>query len=140
MLAGLRKGTETIKLRAENNFINFLCPICDKIILIKPYDNRSTCSIECGIIFNQENATKALVLANEKNLEKFNEISDKRKLKIIEWVNLNKDKFTNIKFNNLSFLQELSEYLDVKDIRTVMKVFKITSKKVFIEELKKYLN
>lgn len=40
MLEGLRKGTETIKNRTLENYIEKVCPNCNQTFKIKPYEKK----------------------------------------------------------------------------------------------------
>lgn len=69
MSAGLKKGTETIKRRAKENYIETTCVICGKLMKQKPYEHiNKCCSKEC-VIELQKLHNPGLEAANKRNKE-----------------------------------------------------------------------
>lgn len=135
MLAGLRKGTETVKEQAKNNFILHTCPVCGKTFKTKNWNSHIYCTPKCVAIANKdkllENSRKA-ALVNHSRYEE----ARKEKLEIIrEWAIEHKDALSSVKFNNLTLLDELMPLVSVKDYRSLAKILKVTSKRDTVREL-----
>lgn len=141
MREGLRKGTETVKQRALENYIEVECPQCHKMIKCKPWETkvRKYCSRECAIKAEHENTIKRLQLANQVNAENYSKIKDERYSLILEWLKNNKELVLNCKMNKLTFLNELANYIGVKDTRTVGKVLGVSGKRDIINKLKELI-
>ena len=141
MLTGLRKGTQTVKQKAKENFIEHICPICGKIFKTKNWDSHVYCSLECANKANIANGIcyEHLKLANERNKEKYSKDKEKRLSLIYKWVNNNVDIIINAKFNNLRFLDDLCSFINVKDTRTLGKVLDVKYKKEILVKLKEII-
>lgn len=136
MYNGLIKGTETIKQRALNNIKYGICKNCKKEFTYKKDYHIMFCSKECRIEYFKCN--KGLNKANEINKKAYKDTSYIIKNKIIEWCINNKDYFINIKYNNLSnIFNALKKVSNLKDERSIMKIFGFTKRKDFIKELSK---
>ena len=83
MLEGLRKGTETCKLRAANNFVKVICPMCGKEFNKKPYEHKVYCSLQCASK-DPVNYSKGLERANKANIKKQKDKVNNLTPKIIE--------------------------------------------------------
>lgn len=141
MKEGLRKGTETVKQHALENYIEVECPQCHKIIKRKPWEAKvhKYCSRECAIKAEHKNTMERLQLANQVNAENYSKIKDERYTLILEWLKNNKKLVLNCKMNNLKFLNELASYISVKDTRTVGKVLGVSGKRDIINKLKELI-
>ena len=120
-----------MKDRSKNNFIEWKCPICGKIIKLKPHKTkgRKTCGDKkclnknCGWETGITNAKKTI---HENNLKRKEII----KQDIIRWVLDNKELVNNCPYNSitktLSGLQEIiSEKYEIKDLRSIFICFKV---------------
>lgn len=141
MLAGLRKGTETIKQKAAENFIEHVCPVCEKLFKTKNWDSHTYCSLECANKDNIEKGiyVKGLIAATKKNKEIYSKIKNERLNLIYSWLEHNYVLVLNAKLNNLKFLDNLCEYIGVKDTRTLGKVLDVKSKREIINKLKEII-
>lgn len=141
MREGLRKGTETVKQRALENFVEVKCPQCHKIVKRKPWETKvyKYCSRECAIKADHDNAIKRIQLASQVNAENYSKIKDERYSLILKWLEGNKGLVLNCKMNKLTFLNELADYIGVKDTRTVGKVLGVSGKRDIINKLKELI-
>lgn len=141
MREGLLKGTETMKKKALENFVDFECPHCHKIIKLKPFEakQRTYCSQECSQQARHEEMSKQIQDVIELNKHNYLKLVDNRVSLIIEWLKQNSEKIINCKLNNLKFLSELAEYIGVKDTRTVGKALGVSGKKDIILKLKELI-
>lgn len=141
MREGLRKGTETCKLRAQENFVDFECPYCHKIIKLKPWEarQRKYCSQECSQKARHEETLKNIQLATKVNIENYSKVREERLEKIKEWLKDNKQLVLNCKLNKLTFLNDLADFVGVKDTRTLGKVLNTSGKKDIIVKLKELI-
>ena len=64
MLNGLRKGTETVKEKSKLNFIEHVCPICNRIFKTKNYNSHKYCSLQCANIDNVNNIKGKVINSN----------------------------------------------------------------------------
>jgi hypothetical protein len=142
MREGLRKGTETVKQRALENFVDFKCPVCHKVIKLKPWEakQRIYCSRECSKEARHEEIIKSAKLATQVNIENYSKIKDERYSLIKEWIKDNKELILNCKMNKLTFLNDLAKFIGVKDTRTVGKVLGVSGKRDIINKLKELIN
>ena len=141
MRKGLRKGTETVKQRALENFVDFECPVCHKIIKLKPWEakQRTYCSQECSQKARHEEVIEKAKLATQVAMENYAKIKDKRYSQILEWLKSNQELVLNCKMNKLTFLNDLAEFIGVKDTRTVGKVLEVSGKRDIINKLKELI-
>lgn len=141
MLAGLRRGTETVKQKAEENYIEHICPTCGKSFKTKAWDSHVYCSLECSNKANIENGicAKNLELANTKNKEKYLSKKEERLHLINKWLESNSELVLNAKLNNLRFLDGLCNYIGIKDTRSLGKVLDVKYKKEIIGKLKEII-
>ena len=136
MLEGLRKGTETCKMKSEYNYIQKICPICGNIFKFKPYDRpKKYCSRECSKIALKDFCRENCKIATNSIMQEYEKEREKRYSLICEWVRNNTNILANISMNNLTFLQDLAEYIGVKDVRTVAKVLGLKYKKELAKAL-----
>jgi hypothetical protein len=141
MREGLRKGTETIKQRALENFVDFECPVCHKVIKLKPCEakHRTYCSQECSQKARHEEVIEKAKLATQVNMENYAKLKDERYNLILKWLHDNKELVLNCKMNRLNFLNDLAEFIGVKDTRTVGKVLGVSGKRDIIIKLKELI-
>jgi group I intron endonuclease len=137
MLNGLRKGTQTVKDKAASNFIDFTCPTCGKVLKLKPWQakNRKFCSNSCNLSY--ENGLNS---ANVANTVKYENTKQTRLKLLKEWCLNNEDLILNCKLNKLSFLQDLCDYIGVKDQRSLAKVLNLKGRKETIIYLRNIIN
>lgn len=88
MREGLRKGTETVKQRALENFVDFECPYCHKIIRVKPWEAKSKkyCSKECADKAKVGVRRDSLVIATIVNSINYSATKENRFKLILEWL------------------------------------------------------
>lgn len=141
MLEGLRKGTETVKLRASKNFIDFECPYCHSIIKIKPWDSRKYCSKECANKAEAKVRKGFLQKATDKNIEAYNNIKEERFELVLTWLKIkeNKEAVINCKMNKLTFLSDLCSFIGVKDARSLAKVLNVNGRKNSVIKLRELI-
>lgn len=146
MLEGLRKGTEKWQEICQNKKIEFICPICKKILKLTPYElkNRKTCGDPyCKNEFAKINDTfcKGLNKANEVNAFKYKEKSEEVKNFVIQWAIENRDVVNNCPKNKIvtslcDLINEVNNKFNIKDIRSISKsCCETTSKIKFLEWL-----
>lgn len=135
MLAGLRKGTETVKRKALENYIEHICPVCGKTFKTKKWNAHKYCSIQCANEHLKDTLIEKSNLGVLKIKEKYSKTRDSRINLIKEWVRNNKDVVLNAKLNNLKFLKELSLYIGVKDTRSLGKVLEVKYRKEILGKL-----
>ena len=80
------------------------------------------CSYECACVGEHDNAMQNLKLADKINSENFEKERKERCIKLFEWLRGNIDIVINAKFNNLTFIKYINEYIGIKDDRTTAKV------------------
>jgi len=140
MLEGLRKGTETCKQKALNNFKIAQCIVCNSEIKYRPMDFRRApkyCSKECKDADRLVIAKNASDKAKKQLQIKYQKIDEEIKSKVYDWIK-STTLLTNISYNNLSdIFKELSEITNLKDARSIMRSFGFTSRKKFVKELSK---
>lgn len=141
MREGLRKGTETVKQRALENYVDFECPVCHKVIKLKPWEakQRTYCSQECSQKARHNEIIEKAKLATQVNIENYEKVKDKRLELIKEWLNKNSDLVLNCKMNKLTFLNDLASFVGVKDTRTIGKVLGVSGKRDIINKLKELI-
>lgn len=138
-----RKGTDTVKEQAKNNFVDWKCPICGKIIKLKPYQikDRKTCgNQEC---INKSHSWEKGVLSAKESIHKDNlERKEIIKEDIIKWVLKNKDIVDRCPYNNitktLSDLQKMIfDKYRLKDLRSIFICFNAKNRHELLDKLKK---
>ena len=141
MKNGLRKGTKIIKQRALENFVDFECPVCHKIIKLKPWEakQRTYCSQECSQKARHEEVIEKAKLATQVTIKNYAKIKDKRYSKILEWLKSNQELILNCKMNKLTFLNDLANFIGVKDTRTIGKVLGVSGRRDIINKLKELI-
>lgn len=141
MKKGLRKGTKIVKQRALENFVDFECPVCHKIIKLKPWEakQRTYCSQECSQKARYEEVIEKAKLATQVAIKNYAKIKDKRYSQILEWLKSNQELILNCKMNKLTFLNDLANFIDVKDTRTIGKVLGVSGRRDIINKLKELI-
>lgn len=135
MREGLRKATETWKQKSMERKIKHICPVCGKEFYTANWDSHKYCSLECANKDLKDVAISNLEKANQVNKEKYQK-SKKEKLPLIEeWVKNNSTYLENVKWNKLTFVQELCDYINVKDHRTVAKLLEVSNKRDLVKKL-----
>ena len=133
MRAGLTKATQIWIEKSKLNIVERECPICHKIFKCKPYEKKIYCSCKCGGY--SEKTLAASKKASEKNIQNYQDSLPSKIEKIETWVKENTHLFENVKMNRITFLNDLCEYLDVKDQRTVAKMLGLTGRKELVKKL-----
>ena len=141
MLAGLQKGTETIKQKALENYIEHECPVCNKIFKTKNWNSHKYCSLECAnkdLKHTLKEKSKLGVLTIK---EKYSKTQQNRLSLILEWLSIkeNENLVYNAKLNDLKYLNNLAEYVGIKDPRSLAKVLGVKNKKDTHNRLKEIL-
>lgn len=134
MRDGLAKATEVWKQKAANYFDERTCPVCGKVFKCKPYKKKKYCTLECA---NRDPNcyTKGITNARKAVMDRYNaSIPEKIEL-IYEWVKNNKSILENVKMNKLTFLNDLCDFLNIKDQRTVAKIFGLKGRKELVLKL-----
>lgn len=141
MREGLRKGTETVKQRASENYVNFECPVCHKVLKLKPWEakQRTYCSQECSQKARHDEVIEKAKLATQVNIENYEKVKDERLELIKKWLNENSELVLNCKMNKLTFLNDLASFVGVKDTRTIGKVLGVSGKRDIINKLKELI-
>lgn len=142
MLDGLRKGTETIKNKAGQTLSPWKCPVCERTLMLLPYEikSRKYCSNECSTKDNTWG--KGVINGAEKSHKNNVEFKKIVKQDIIEWVLNNQDCVINCPYNKivttLSGMMDmlLSKY-NIMDIRSIFICFNVNNRKELLNELKK---
>lgn len=141
MLEGLRNGTETCKEKARNNYKTIFCKECSCAIKYRPMDVKSTpsfCSKICYKTYMKKCAKIASNKASEKIMIEKKNRNKKLQVKIDYWCKKYFKDFKNLALNNLQPLfTELSKLTNLKDARSIMAIYGITSKRKFFKELSK---
>lgn len=142
MLNGLRKGTETIKERAKDNFVEFVCPVCKNTYKMKQWEinGRKTCSLKCAAQMNYDSNTQHLKELSKTNRYKTQQERYKIKQFVMQWALDNKDIILNCPLNKITtqlnpLLEIIEEQYKIKDFRSVMACFDINSRKQFVLHL-----
>ena len=139
MLSGLRKGTEVVKEKAKDNFVTFVCPVCNKSYKMKQWEAnyRKTCSLKCAAQINYDKNVEHLKIISEMNHQ--TKLNERNKIGefIINWAKNNKDVVLNCPLNNITtqlkpLMTEIEEKYHIKDMRSVMLCFDLTSRKDFV--------
>lgn len=143
MKEGLRKGTETVKLKAMENFVDFECPHCHKIIKVKPWELKSKkyCSQKCANEAEADKRREFLQKATIKNIETYNSIKKERFNLILDWLKLeeNQNIVLNCKMNKLTFLNGLCSFIGIKDPRSLAKVLDVSNRKDIVIKLRELI-
>lgn len=145
MLNGLRKGTEAMKLKAEDNYVDFICQVCGEHKKLKLWEakNRKTCSIKCS--------RKLIKDKNDEHLHNLRKMQDKEicaqrediKNFILSWAKNNKDIIQSCPSNKISamlspMLELIYNNFNIKDMRTITICLGTNSRKEFLSLLKDY--
>lgn len=136
MLNGLRRGTKTMKERASKNYIEHICPVCGKTFRTKNWDSHTYCSLECANKKLKSSLLYKSELGVAKIKERYSSVKEDRLTLIKEWLNTNKDIVIQAKLNNLKFLNDLAQFIGVKDTRSLGKVLGVKYRKDILLELK----
>lgn len=141
MLLGLRKGTETVKQKSIENYIEHECPICHKIFKTKNWNSHIYCSKECSAIALKPTLKEKSELGTKAIREKYKSTKENRYNLILEWLKNkeNIDLVNNAKLNDLKYLNSLAEYIGIKDTRSLGKVLDVQYKKDIHNKLKEIL-
>lgn len=141
MLEGLRKGTETVKQRANLNYEDRACLNCGKVFRVKPWRKKKYCCSSCASEHLNNNGVlkQYLQKASEINKQTFAETQDRRYSLILEWLKDHKDEVMNCKMNSLGFLKDLEAYIGVKDARTLAKVLEVSGRKNTVYKLRELI-
>lgn len=134
MLNGLRKGTEVVKQKGAENYITRKCIYCNSEFKCKPYDNKKYCSLKCANS-DPSHYLIGVKAASLKIQKQYQDSLPSKLTHIKEWVSKNKTLLQNVKMNNLTFIQDLCAFLDVKDHRTVAKMLNVKNKKDLVTKL-----
>lgn len=134
MRSGLEKATQKWIEICKSKRVYRKCLTCGKEFETTPKSKKRFCNGKCATSFPEfveKRNLGAIRLVEKRNSDfKLNNIP-----KIHEWIRLNKHVFDNIKWNNLKFLQDLCNYIEVKDHRTVAKILDCSYKKELVKKL-----
>lgn len=141
MKEGLRKGTESVKQKALQNYKQTICKNCNAVFMYRPCDKKGFvpkfCSDECLQYFLKYKSKQNLQKASLVNKQNKDINREKCKQLILTWLP-NFKKYKNLSKNKLTPLfDELTNLIGYKDHRTVMTIFGFTSRKLFFNELSK---
>lgn len=142
MMDGLRKGNETIKEMAKNNYKTVVCKKCGKEFTYRPMDTKGYkpkfCSNECMQLFFKTDCLANLEAAAKVNKEKYEIIDRENKEKIDNWCKEHIKEYKDIPMNKLTpIFKELSKITGLEDARSIMRIYGFTSKRKFVTELLK---
>lgn len=135
MRAGLEKATEKWKETSKEKRIKHICPVCGKEFETANWDSHKYCSLECANKDLKDVALSNLEKANQVNKEKYQKHKEEKIPQIKEWVKNNSHFLENVKWNKLTFVQDLCDYINVKDHRTVAKLLGVSNKKELVKKL-----
>lgn len=135
MKVGLEKATERWKEISKENRIKHICPVCGKEFETANWDSHKYCSLECANKDLKDVALSNLEKANQVNKEKYQKHKEEKIPQIKEWVKNNSHFLKNVKWNKLTFIQELCDYINVKDHRTVAKLLGVSNKRDLVKKL-----
>ena len=124
MLKGLIKGTEIVKEKASKNYIT------------QNWNSHTYCSIECANKALKSSLLYKSKLGVTKIKENYSLIKKYRLDLIKEWLISNRNIVIQTKQNNLKFLNDLAQFIGVKDIRSLGKVLGVKYRKDILLELK----
>lgn len=140
-----RKGTETVKKQAKLNYIEWICPVCGKVLKLKPFEtkNRQTCgAASCKVAMGtwKKGIDKAKETLHKKNIENKTQIKNE----IVEWVLNNKEIVYSCPYNKISStLSELHDMIfdkfNIKDWRSVYICFDVKNLKELLDKLKEII-
>lgn len=143
MLDGLKKGTQTVKERARDSFIEYICPVCKTSYKMKQWEvnGRKACSLKCAAKVDFDKKLEHLKEITEINYQKKLQERNEIKQLVLQWIYENKETILNCPLNKITMqlqplLSIIEEKYNIKDIRSVMLCFNITSRKEFILYLK----
>jgi hypothetical protein len=139
MREGLRKGTETMKQKGAKNVEERECPICHNKFICKPWEKKIYCNNSCASK-DEKTYMKGLNAAKEANAKQIAEKDSKNIERVKEWVINNKDLLINVKYNKLTFLSDLANYLNLKDVRSVQRIFNAKNRKELVNKLIEIMN
>ena len=146
MRNGLRKGIETIKERAKENFVDFTCPVCQRPFKMKQWETngRKTCSLKCAAKLNYNTNKQHLQTLSELNHQKTLQQRNAIKDVVINWATNNQEIVLNCPFNKITtqlqpLMDIVQEQYNIKDLRSIMLCFDITSRKKFILYLQNFI-
>lgn len=135
MREGLKKATETWVQQCKDARIKHVCPVCGKEFDTANWNSHKYCSLECANKANSEVRLTYLEKATEINKENYK----KHQLEMIplieKWVRNNSHYLKNVKWNKLTFVNELCSFLNVKDARTAAKLLGVSNRKDLVKEL-----
>lgn len=134
MLNGLRKGTETVKQKGLKNYVLRKCIYCDTEFKCKPYDPKKYCSLKCANN-DPKHYLVGVKAASTKVQEQYQNSIPTKIQQIENWIRENKLLLQNVKMNNLTFIQDLCTFLNVKDHKTVAKILNVNNKKNLVTKL-----
>lgn len=143
MMEGLRKGTETVKKNAANNFVELTCLYCGRKFYVKPHERRRMyCSTECHA--NHDNESGALQrrskagseIIHAKNVERKSQIREF----ILDWCSNNVDIVKNCPKNKITgtlsdLFKSLHNEYGMKDKRSYYICFDVNNLKDFLKAL-----
>lgn len=143
MREGLRKGTETCKQKALENFVDFECPYCHSVIRVKPWEAKSKkyCSQKCAKEAEANERRKFLEKASKVNAETYASTKEERYNLILEWLKIpeNQTIVLGCPMNKLTFLNDLCSYIGVKDPRSLAKVLDVSNRKDTVIKLRELI-
>lgn len=143
MRDGLRKGTETVK-RNKMPLFPMVCKGCNKIFYVKHSDlkKRKYCSQKCA---SAHNDGRGLQMALEKKIEANKRQHEEMSADIVKWTIENKEIVVTCPMNKIEstlfdLKTEIGNKYGVKDFRSIMSCFGITSRKEFVHKLREIVN
>jgi len=140
MLNGLKKGTQTMKQKAKENYVELTCVVCGKKIKRKPYEHQNKCcSKECASQL-QKIHNPGLEMANKKNKENLEKRQENIRQIAIEWVKNNSEIVKTSKMNKLTWLEDIMACTGIEDQRTLAKAFGVSGRKALVNYFKTLVN
>ena len=141
MMDGLRKGTFAWRSKAQDERIDWTCPICGKTLRLAKWEtrNKKACSISCAgrIDDNIEHLRRNGEIIHRKNVENKTKLREE----ILKWCKCNCDVIKNCPYNNISkTLSPMLDYIGIRDIRAIFICFDVHSRKDLLSYLKGYLD
>lgn len=140
MRDGLTKATKIWVQQCEDKRVDFVCPICGKVLKIPKHEaeKRKTCGLSCGGKTDVQLAhiRKLCEIKHQNNIEEKAILGEK----ILKWCTENKDIVMSCPYNKITTtLKPMLDYFEINDIRSIFICFNVSGRKELLTYLKNYL-
>lgn len=149
MLDGLRYGNEVWKEMCAKKKVEWVCPVCGKVMLLQAFDaaKRQFCSHECANKYKIDNGIlkEQFERASDVNIVRKLTQNEKVSVAIFAWVDQNYQTVLHCPYNKISAVlqplyQTIREQFGIKDWRTICEAVDVRYKKDFLNVLKQYIH